>query len=523
MRGLPGPLAKLRTGSMLVAVILAAATAAAIPVNTTLAADRPATWDEAVDETACDDDAACRGDDDGDDDGPGIAEYDILPPNTVWRRSIGLDAIGDRYDGEGVTVAVIDTGVSRVTDLDGRVRARVDLTPDRDGYDRYGHGTHMMGLVAGNGAGSGGRWSGVAPGADIVSVKVAGWDGATDVSVIIAAIQWVVSHRDEYGIRVLNLSFGTDSSQAYQLDPLDRAVERAWEAGILVVMSAGNRGPDGTISKPSDDPHVLTVGASDVRGTPGVTDDRVAPFSSRGPTADGVPKPDLVAPGITLVATRAAGSTIDTFRSEARIEAGYFKGTGTSQAAAIVSGVAALLFQADPSLTPDAAKAALTGTTRGLHGHSGAGAGQIDAAAAIASVERTTGSSGAAGRVFPPGTGLGSIDASRGSHRVFTDQDGDGRPEQLAGEVDALGDPFQGGTWAATPWTAETWASTRWASVMCVGAGWSAPSCGPDTWLGMAWDARWWGSRTWSEAGWDQKSWTNKSWTQKSWTTGHWN
>ena len=124
-------------------------------------------------------------------------------------------------------------------------------------------------MIAGDGSASGGKWRGVAPGANLVSVKVAGADGATDVSVVIAAIQWVVSHREQYGIRVLNLSFGTDSIQPYAVDPLDAAVERAWFAGITVVVSAGNRGPGpGTIAKPGDDPYVITVGAADVKQTP---------------------------------------------------------------------------------------------------------------------------------------------------------------------------------------------------------------------------------------------------------------
>lgn len=462
-------------------------------------------------------------DDDSDDDDAGIAAHDVLAPNRVWQTAIGLDAIRGRYDGEGVTVAVIDTGVSRVADLDDRVSARVDLTPDGDGYDRYGHGTHMIGLVAGDGEASAGRWTGVAPGADVVSVKVAGWDGATDVSVVIAAIQWVVSHREEYGIRVLSLSFGTDASQSYRVDPLDHAVERAWAAGILVVTSAGNRGPEGALSKPAGHPRVLTVGASDVSGTMRVADDTVASFSSRGSTADGVAKPDLVAPGITLVSSQAPLSTIDTFRPEARIDGAYFKGTGTSQAAAVVSGVAALLFQADPTLSPDEARAMLMGTTRGLRGQPGAGAGQVNAAAAIAAVEGGSFREDPAGPSGEMGTGAGSIDASRGSHRVFLDSDGDGRPERVNGEMDALGDSFNGVIRAATPWIPETWALTPWASVMCIAEGWADSSCGPESWSGMALDAQWWGHRTWSEAGWDQKSWTQKSWTQKSWTSGYWN
>jgi serine protease AprX len=460
---------------------------------------------------------------DDEDDDPDISEYDQMPPNRIWREAIGLEAIQDEYAGDGVTVAVIDTGVSRTPDLDDAIMARVDLTPDRDGMDRYGHGTHMIGIIAGDGAASDGDWRGVAPSADIVSIKVAGWDGASDVSAVMAALEWAVAYRDRYGIRVLNLSYGTDGTQPYGSDPLDRAVERAWEAGILVVTSAGNRGPmASTISKPADDPHVLTVGASHVNGTPDTGDDVVAAFSSRGPTADAVDKPDLVAPGITIVASRAAGSTIDTFRPEGRVDDAYFKGTGTSQAAAVVSGIAALLFEADPSLTPSQVKTVLMDTARPLPGQAGAGAGQVDAHAAIDAVR-----AGSVPRVTGPGpvpsSGAGSIDASRGTHKVFADVDADGLAEQVSGELDALGQPFDATLWTSKPWVPSTWTASAWASVSCVAEGWTEAECGSATWGGMSWDAQWWGHRTWSEAGWDQKSWTQKSWTQKSWTAGHWN
>ena len=137
---------------------------------------------------------------------------------------------------------MLDTGVSQVPDLGNRVVARVDLTPDHDGEDYFGHGTHLAGIVAGSGVESDGRWKGVAPRARIVSVKVAGADGSTDVSVVIAGLQWVASHRSDYNIRVLNLAFGTDGQQTYSLDPLNYAVEQVWFSGVLVVVSAGNRG-----------------------------------------------------------------------------------------------------------------------------------------------------------------------------------------------------------------------------------------------------------------------------------------
>jgi serine protease AprX len=233
--------------------------------------------------------------------------YNRLAPNTAWRQSIRLNQVDGDYDGEGVAVALLDTGVTESDDLGDRLLARVDLTPDHDGFDRYGHGTHMSGIIAGTGAASDGQWTGVAPGADLVSVKVAGPDGSTDVSTVIAGLQWVVANRTTYNIRVLNLAFGTDSDQSYGIDPLDYAVEQAWFSGILVVASAGNRGPGGkTINKPGDDPFVLTVGAADNHGTPDRSSTTVAAFSSWG-SPGGFSKPDIIAPGITVVSLRGPG------------------------------------------------------------------------------------------------------------------------------------------------------------------------------------------------------------------------
>src|SRR5207249_1124844 len=148
-------------------------------------------------------------------------------------------------------------------DLTGQVTTCENLSGDPDCADNYGHGTFLAGIIAGSGASSGGAYKGIAPDAKLVSIKIAGANGACDVSNILAAIQWVVSFKSRYGIKVLNLSLGTDSTQTYRTDPLNYAVERAWAAGIAVVVSASNRGPDPrTISKPGDDPFVITVGAT---------------------------------------------------------------------------------------------------------------------------------------------------------------------------------------------------------------------------------------------------------------------
>jgi serine protease AprX len=235
--------------------------------------------------------------------------------NAVVNREIGADELhAQGLTGRGVRVAVVDTGITEAADLRGRIVRVADPhdTNDVDGRatvdcvdfsgedsctDSYGHGTFMGGLVAGNGAASGGLYTGTAPGAELISIKIAGADGSADVSKVLAAIQWAVSFQDQYGIRVLNLSLGTDSRAHYRTDPLNYAVERAWRSGLVVVVSASNRGPAaGTISKPADDPLVLTVAAVDDRETPATSDDRLPRFSGRGPTAHGLAKPDVIPP-----------------------------------------------------------------------------------------------------------------------------------------------------------------------------------------------------------------------------------
>jgi serine protease AprX len=459
---------------------------------------------------------------------PGDAAcYDSRPPEAIWPRAIGLDQVPNKYQGDGVTVASIDTGVTPNPNLGTRLLARVDLTRERDGIDHFGHGTHMAGVIAGDGTTTLGAYEGSAPETRLVSVKVAGWDGATDVSTVIAGLQWVVSNRARFNIRVVNLAWGTDATQGYGVDPLDRAVERAWAAGLVVVVSAGNQGPAaGTIAKPADDPFVITVGAADTNGTGSDLDDTIAPFSSAGPTADGRAKPDVLAPGVSIVSDRAPGSTIDAFRPTARFGPSMFKGSGTSQAAAVVAGVAARMLDVDPTLTNDAIKGVLMATAdRRLAGPRG-GAGVIDAAAATVAV--TPPKKGPA-PVLPvanggvtPSTGTGSLEGSRGTLHVYGDLDGDGAAEPITGEVDALGRPWDAAAFAAAVWNATTWEGAAWAPLASEvsGAGGSAPTA-PAAPV-VAWDPAYWGATSWVEANWDAKFWGAKFWGAKFWGTGLW-
>jgi serine protease AprX len=413
--------------------------------------------------------------------------------------------------------------VSQNADLGNRVLVRVDFTPDQDGLDRYGHGTHMAGIIAGDGSMSGGQWSGVAPRANLVSVKVAGADGSTDVSVVIAGLQWVASHRSEYNIRVLNLSFGTDSQQSYLVDPLDYAVEQVWFSGITVIVAAGNRGPSaGTVNKPADDPFVASVGAADLNGSQGSGDDSVASFSSRGPTQDGIVKPGVVAPGVTIVSDRAPGSTIDQAFPSARVGTTYFKGTGTSQSAAVVSGVVALMYQVNPNLAPDVVKAILKAQAqKQLAGQAGAGAGLVDAYASVQNASNVYYTTVPANVGLIRSSGLGSIEAARGSMHVYADlpQDGlgaddaDGQLDLVQGEIDALGDPLSPTDWLATGWSATGWSSTAWASLAWSATGWSSTGWSSTGWSGTSWSATGWSSTGWSGTSWSGTSWSGTSWS----------
>jgi serine protease AprX len=461
--------------------------------------------------------------------GYGIGKYDTKDPNFVWKVATGLPAAHLFSRGAGVGVALIDTGVVPTPGLRNRVVYRMDFTGERDGYDRFGHGTHLAGLIAGDPTGATNNlYGGVAPKANLISVKVGGWDGGTDVSTVIAGLQWVVNHREEFNIRVVNLSYGTDSKQPYAIDPLDYAVERTWFAGVMVVVSAGNIGPgDGTITKPGDDPFVLTVGGADLGGTVTKNDDTVPGFSSRGPTQDGLAKPDIVAPAISMLSDRDTNSVIDQQHPAAVVGGSYFKGTGTSQAAAVVSGTAALMFAEDPGLTPDAAKYILLRTANrnittlpdsGIAAP-GSGSGMVDVLAAVVTARTRLYDGASANRGLTPSVGTGSLEASRGSAHVVADLDQDGVPEVVTGEVDVLG---QTDAWGANAWGADAWAANGWAAKAWGSSDWNANGWDANAWGGFAWSANAWGANAWGANGWGANAWGANGWGANGWGANAW-
>ena len=423
---------------------------------------------------------------------------DSTSADSVYPKVVNADnAWQAGASGSGVTVAVLDTGIADIADLAGRVLPITDdiahstspcvnLSGEQGCGDSYGHGTFIAGIIAGNGAASNGEYSGVAPGANLVSVKLAGRDGSADVSNVIAGIQWSVSFRDRYGIKVLNLSLGTDSHQTYRTDPLNYAVEKAWASGIVVVVAASNRGPSaGTISKPGDDPWVITVGATDDRGTSGLGDDQVPNFSSRGPTAaDGLAKPDVVAPGAHIVSLRAPGSAIDT-QFPNYIDTAYRKGSGTSMATGVVSGSVALMLQANPAMSPDRVKYALKATARAAASSDpmAVGSGVIDAYAAAYRAPAGTANGG-----LPRSNGLGSLDASRGTVRVSLAT----VPNTiLSGLVTAQALLWNPLLYTMTSWTGSSWYGSSWYGSSWYGSSWYGSSWYGSSWYGSSWYGAW--------------------------------
>jgi serine protease AprX len=458
--------------------------------------------------------------------------------------------------GKGVGVALIDTGVAPVQGLNGsgQVINGPDLSFASQAQqliynDEYGHGTHMAGIIGGNDiynsayqssqgagpyAGNTNNFIGVAPDAHILNMKVADENGVADISQVIAAIDWVVAHKNDNGlnIRVINLSFGTNSTQSYALDPLAFSAEFAWRSGIVVVAAVGNFGSTSNgVSDPAYDPYLLAVGASDTQKTLTTSDDTVASFSSVG---NGVRNPDLVAPGVHIASLRDPGSNIDLqYGSTATVATRFFRGSGSSMATAVVSGAVADFISAYPNATPDQVKWALTSTARPLNGQSpnAQGAGELNLSSAMkANVDKSMVQS------YTPASGLGSLEAGRGGTWVTANN------VALQGEKDIFGNPwnaqsivnatlagtawsggtFNGTAWSGTGWSGTAWSGTAWSGTAWSGTGWSGTGWSGSTWSGTGWSGTGWSGTGWSGTGWSGTGWSGTGWSGTGWSGTGW-
>ena len=283
----------------------------------------------------------------------------------IARPAIGADSLQDAgMSGRNVGVAVIDSGTYPHPDVNGAIDASVDFTgEDASTTDHLGHGTHVAGIILGRGT-MNTAYRGIAPLSRLSSLKVFGADNVTTLGMILEAMGWVLENAHRFNIRVVNLSLGAQAIDLFDVDPICQATRLLWNQGIVVVASAGNEGSAGrgTVRTPGACPYCLTVGAIDDRRTQPRNDDVLAPFSSQGPTLDHLTKPDCIAPGVNIVSLRSPGSTLDRQLPLNRVGQYYFRLSGTSMAAPMVAGLAALILQRRPDLSPDDVKSILTST-----------------------------------------------------------------------------------------------------------------------------------------------------------------
>jgi serine protease AprX len=418
---------------------------------------------------------------------------------TAYPGSVNADRVwSSGKTGQGVTVAVLDSGITPDPDLVqpiNRILASANFADSLGTLkDPGGHGTHVAGTIAGNGVRSAGQYIGVAPGANLVDVRVLDGNGNGRDSSVILGIQWALDHRAQYNIRVLNLSLGAPAPASYRLDPLSAAVEMAWLRGVVVVAAAGNTG--GAPDSPGADPYVITVGATDDRGTTGVGDDLVEPFSSFGTPPLSSAKPDVVAPGRRIVSIRAPGSSLDKLLPDRVVTASngatYFRLTGTSMATAVVSGAVALLLEAHPNLTPNQVKAVLKGTARPFGQTSGTapnaaaiGAGLVDAYSAV-------------GAGTPTAANHGNHPADAASRSLYPALYG-----QPLSWINPLADGIQWNllTWATLSWDNLAWDNLAWDNI---------------AWDNLAWDNLAWDNLAWDSTKWDNLAWDNLAWDSAS-------
>jgi serine protease AprX len=380
---------------------------------------------------------------------------------TAYNQSIRSTRIwnADRSSiGDGIGVAVVDTGIQgdlpdfRVSQSDSTSRVIVDAVVNPDATtagDKYGHGTHVAGLIAGNGLnrssgdGTYGKYIGVAPGADLINVKASDDEGNATTLDVIDGLQFVVDHKDDFNIRVVNLSLNEATPSSYRTSPLNAAVEQAWNAGIVVVAAAGNRGTasDAVQYAPGNDPFVITVGGVDDQGTSDTDDDTAASWSSTGTTRDGHAKPELLAPGAHMVSTLARGSDITEMCQSCIVNNKYFRMGGTSMATGVASGAVALILARHPDWTPNEVKSALKNNLRQVPG-----VGQeLDAAAANRA----------------DGDELDSPNSFRLNQYI----------NAATGVIDYSRSSWSRSSWSRSSWSRSSWSRSSWSCATCADAG----------------------------------------------------
>ena len=386
-------------------------------------------------------------------------------------------------DTRAATIAIVDSGIDAASgNLSSRVLKQVDLGGGSSSGDSRGHGTFVAGIAAGNGT-----YRGVAPDAKLVSLDVFDSQGQGKTSDVIRAADWILKNKNTYGIRVANFSLQTSQPSTFLYDPLDLAVERLWQAGVVVVASAGNYAsggaPSGVLFAPGNDPFVITVGAVDIHGTSSTWDDTSAPWSSYGYTPDGFAKPELSAPGRYVIEQVSPNATLlrDFPASVVDSLSGTIQLSGTSFSAAVVSGVAANLLGVHPEWTPDQVKGELMLSAASL------------------------------GMAAPGSVGVGEVNLYRALRTMAV---ADPPNPNAALEQFLVPDPAGG--------LLPVLDAQRWFAVAMTNPSWNAASWSSASWSSASWSSASWSSASWSSASWSSASWSSASWSSASWSSASW-
>jgi serine protease AprX len=402
----------------------------------------------------------------------GLASSQLWPYESgnsqLWAGDLGL------YNGKTPAIAIVDSGVQNRSDFGNRLIASVNLStvPGNTSLDdERGHGTFVAGIAAGAAS----DLAGADPVAPIVSVKVMDKNGQAKTSDIINACQWILDNKTQYNIRVANFSLHSSYATNFYRDPLDRAVEKLWFGGVVVVAAAGNygsaTGPSGVKYSPGNDPFVITVGAVDLGNSARANDDSVPAFSAYGYTNDGFYKPEIAAPGRYMVGPVAPGSTLTQVKAGNMIGTDRIQLSGTSFSAPVVSGTVAQMLARHPDWTPDQVKGALMRTARKV-------------------------------RTNPLAAGLGELTATRAVTSPVTPNPNAGLDRFVTSVAGTSGVTFNAMSWASAASADMSWNSMSWAD---------------QSWSDMSWADQSWASMSWADQSWSDMSWSDMSWADMSW------
>jgi serine protease AprX len=432
------------------------------------------------------------------------------PPTEPLPENYFLDTLGVRrvwdmgYHGEGIGVAVIDSGIFTdrdftITPKKPHTRIKVEKSFNSDtSSDQYGHGTHVAGIIGGNGRASGGIYSGIAPKVDLINLKISNDLGLAYESDTVDAMQWVLDNKDEYNIRVVNLSIQSTVPQSYHESALDAAAEILWFNGVVVVAAAGNWNNNGTFNAiqaaPANDPFIITVGATDEKGSSKRQDDSTTSFTASGTTLAGYNKPEVLAPGVDIISVLSDGSDwIFEYPDHVVMDGEYFRLSGTSMSAPMVAGAAALILQAEPNLTPDQVKYRL------IHSAGTVGSSPyLDVHAAL-----TTPTTEAANQGVVPHMLL----AKMAMIAYWSSQNGEENIDWGAINWDAV-------NWNAVNWNAVNWNAVNWNAVNWNAVNWNAVNWNAVNWNAVNWNAVNWNAVNWNAVNWNAVNWNAVSWEE---------